>query len=130
MYNATYLTLPVIFVYDKDLKDVHAVGTNQHDRLYLDEDGHIQYANLQNGEGTKFGTYKFVFDKKYHDAKNLPFTKEEIEEIGLTFYDAYFDMVDLEKYASDTYIQMLKESEERNKRLLIKLLELREKDDG
>ncbi|MGY3716752.1 YopX family protein [Sutcliffiella cohnii] len=38
-------------VYDKSLKKVHVVGTNQHDSITC-FDGEIKYYNLQNGEGS------------------------------------------------------------------------------
>ena len=48
MYNPTYLKAVLIYVKDKETGYIHIVGTNQHDRLYLDDDGNIQYMNLQN----------------------------------------------------------------------------------
>lgn len=77
------------------------VGTNEHDRLYLDDDGHIQYFNLQNGCGTP-DEYDFVLDPEGHDQNNLPFTEEEQIMYGLSNMDAYFGGVDLKKAQSLT----------------------------
>ena len=77
------------------------VGTNEHDRLYLDDDGHIQYFNLQNGCGTP-DEYDFVLDPEGHGQNNLPFTEEEQIMYGLSNMDAYFGGVDLKKAQSLT----------------------------
>ena len=90
---------PAIYVRDYCTKCIHMVGTNEHDRLYLDDDGHIQYFNLQNGCGTP-GEYDFVLVSEGHDQNNLPFTEEEQIMYGLSNMDAYFDGVDLEKHKS------------------------------
>ena len=54
------------------------VGTDAHDRLYLDAHGNIQYSNLQNGGGTP-DDYSFVLDEDGHKQSNLPFSKKEQE---------------------------------------------------
>lgn len=46
-------------IYDNDYKEKHIIGTNPHDCLYV-EDGVVYYYNLQNSEGSKYGTYTFV----------------------------------------------------------------------
>ena len=46
-------------ILDTDNGTSHIVGTNVHDVLYV-ENGVVYYSNLQNGEGSKYGTYKFV----------------------------------------------------------------------
>lgn len=74
MYNPTYLKAILIYVKDKETGYIHTVGTDQHDRLYLDNDGNIQYMNLQNG-GTTEGDYEFVLDEQGHNQSNLTFTK-------------------------------------------------------
>ena len=58
------------------------VGTDAHDRLYLDANGNIQYSNLQNGGGTP-DDYSFVLDEDGHNQNNLPFTKNEQMLYGL-----------------------------------------------
>lgn len=60
------IKMPAIYVRDYCTKCIHMVGTNEHDRLYLDDDGHIQYFNLQNGCGTP-DEYDFVLDPEGHD---------------------------------------------------------------
>lgn len=80
MYNPTYLKAILIYVRDKQTGYIHIVGTDQHDRLYLDDNGNIQYMNLQNG-GTTEEDYEFVLDEQGHNQNNLTFTKEEQELI-------------------------------------------------
>lgn len=101
MYNPNYLKAILIYVKDKETGYIHIVGTDQHDRLYLDDDGHIQYFNLQNGCGTP-DEYDFVLDPEGHDQNNLPFTEEEQIMYGLSNMDAYFGGVDLKKAQSLT----------------------------
>ena len=95
------IKMPAIYVRDYCTKCIHMVGTNEHDRLYLDDDGHIQYFNLQNGCGTP-DEYDFVLDPEGHDQNNLPFTEEEQIMYGLSNMDAYFGGVDLKKAQSLT----------------------------
>lgn len=41
----------------------HEYGTNPHDSLIVSEDGRsLAYYNLQNGDGSRFGDYRFVGD--------------------------------------------------------------------
>lgn len=93
--------MPAIYVRDYCTKCIHMVGTNEHDRLYLDDDGHIQYFNLQNGCGTP-DEYDFVLDPEGHGQNNLPFTEEEQIMYGLSNMGAYFGGVDLKKAQSLT----------------------------
>lgn len=69
------------------------VGTDAHDRLYLDAHGNIQYSNLQNGGGTP-DDYSFVLDEDGHNQSNLPFSKKEQELQGLDEEDAFFTNMD------------------------------------
>ena len=97
MYNPTYLKAVLIYVKDKETGYIHIVGADQHDRLYLDDDGNIQYMNLQNG-GTTECDYEFVLDEQGHNQSNLTLTKEEQEKYGLSNMDDYFNSIDLELY--------------------------------
>nr|DAE60656.1 MAG TPA: hypothetical protein [Caudoviricetes sp.] len=97
MYNPNYLKAILIYVKDKETGYIHIVGTDQHDRLYLDDSGNIQYLNLQNG-GTTEGDYEFVLDKQGHNQNNLTFTEEEQATYGLSNMDDYFNSIDLELY--------------------------------
>lgn len=97
MYNPNYLKAILIYVKDKETGYIHIVGTDQHDRLYLDDDGNIQYMNLQNG-GTTEEDYEFVLDEQGHNQNNLTFTKEEQEKYGLSNMDDYFNSIELETY--------------------------------
>ena len=43
---------------------IRKYGTNHHDALIISEDGrYLVYENLQNGEGSEFGDYRFVVDE-------------------------------------------------------------------
>lgn len=97
MYNPNYLKAILIYVRDKDTGYIHIVGTDQQDRLYLDDSGNIQYLNLQNGGSTE-GDYEFVLDEQGHNQNDLTFTKEEQEKYGLSNMDDYFNSIDLETY--------------------------------
>lgn len=44
-----------LFVKDKDTGTIHRVGDDVHDSLYVDENGYVQYYNMQNGCGTMSG---------------------------------------------------------------------------
>lgn len=51
-------------ILDKDTGHEHIIGTDPHDTLYV-EDGVVYYYNLQNGDGSKYGCYRFV-DKEIY----------------------------------------------------------------
>lgn len=53
------MLFPIIKVKDNDTGHEHIVGTNSHDTLLIN-DGKITYYNLQNGEGSEYGTYSFL----------------------------------------------------------------------
>ena len=114
MYNPTYLKAVLIYVKDKETGYIHIVGTDQHDRLYLDDDGNIQYMNLQNG-GTTEGDYEFVLDEQGHNQNQLTFTKEKY---GLTNMDDYFHSIDLELYMDLEAKKRIEELTEINMRLV------------
>lgn len=111
------IKMPAIYVRDYCTKCIHMVGTNEHDRLYLDDDGHIQYFNLQNGCGTP-DEYDFVLDPEGHDQDNLPFTKEEQEKYGLSNMDDYFNSIGLETYMDLEAKKRIQELTEINMRLV------------
>lgn len=108
------IKMPAIYVRDYCTKCIHMVGTNEHDRLYLDDEGHVQYLNLQNGCGTPT-EYDFVLDPEGHDQNNLPFTEEEQSlygPYGLNNMDAWFGGVDLEMHKA-----LLEEQKKQNEEL-------------
>lgn len=119
MYNPNYLKAILIYVRDKDTGYIHIVGTDQHDRLYLDDDGNIQYMNLQNG-GTTEGNYEyeFVLDEEGHNQNNLTFTEEEQATYGLSNMDDYFNSMDLEMYMDSVTKKRIQELTEINMRLV------------
>lgn len=95
MINFDYFCLPALYVKDNSSDVIHMVGTDSHDRLYLDAHGNIQYSNLQNGGGTP-DDYSFVLDEDGHNQSNLPFTKKEQESYGLDEKDAFFTNLDID----------------------------------
>lgn len=119
MYNPNYLNAILIYVRDKDTGYIHIVGTDQHDRLYLDENGNIQYLNLQNG-GTTDGNYdyEFVLDEQGHNQNNLTFTEEEQATYGLSNMDDYFNSMDLETFMNSVARKRIQELTEINMRLV------------
>lgn len=117
MYNPNYLKAILIYVKDKETGYIHIVGTDQHDRLYLDDDGNIQYMNLQNG-GTTEEDYEFVLDEQGHNQNNLTFTKEEQEKYGLSNMDDYFNSIELETYMDLEAKKRIQELTEINMQLL------------
>ena len=119
MYNPNYLKSILIYVRDKDTGYIHLVGTDHHDRLYLDENGNIQYLNLQNG-GTTEGDYEFVLDEQGHNQDNLTFTEEEQEKYGLSNIDDYFNSMDLETFMDLEAKKRIQELTEINMRLITK----------
>lgn len=74
-------------MYIKDLQsgDVRKYGTNPHDALRVSPDGTIlSYENLQNGDGSRFGDYRFC------DKDGL--IPEEDEVLVKHGADAYFNI--------------------------------------
>lgn len=75
-----------LFVKDVDNGYVHEYGSDPHDSLILDG-GALYYYNLQNGEGTKYGGYKWV-DENGNDIEeddgekyyHIGFTSDEFKE--------------------------------------------------
>lgn len=95
MINFEDFCLPALYVKDISSDVIHMVGTDAHDRLYLDANGSIQYLNLQSGGGTP-DDYSFVLDEDGHNQNNLPFSKKEQELYGLDEEDAFFTNMDMD----------------------------------
>ena len=54
----------------KDLYNgrIHEYGSNQHDSLVISDDGRtLTYYNLQNGDGSDWGDYRFVPDMEVEE---------------------------------------------------------------
>lgn len=50
-------------ILDLQTGSIHEYGTNGHDSLYVSRDGrYLTYYNLQNGDGSGVGDYRFVCD--------------------------------------------------------------------
>lgn len=58
-------------IYVKDTYDgrIHKLGSSRHDSLYVNDEGHIDYLNLQCCEGTRYGNYIFC-DENGNDLKD------------------------------------------------------------
>jgi len=55
--------LPILQIRDMTDGRVHTYGTDSHDSLLVDDEGNLNYYNLQNGDGTgKHGSYEFVYE--------------------------------------------------------------------
>ena len=91
-------------MYIKDLQtgEVRLYGTNHHDALCVSDYGRfLTYKNLQNGEGSEYGDYRFCNEKGQTPAED-----EDLIKHGA---DAYFNIggffphenEDLEKIKSD-----------------------------
>ena len=82
----------------KDLTNgtVRKYGTNHHDSLRISDDGRtLSYENLQNGDGSEYGDYRFVVDED----GNIPADYEAVGKYGA---DAYFNIGGfLDKYLTD-----------------------------
>ena len=100
MTDKTFLEIPIIRVRDKISGKAHDVGSDEYDRLYLDEDGHIQYISLRTLKGTKDGAYYFTVDG-YHNPVFTPC----IRHVGKPLWDNYyFPMCDPAEYMRDELI--------------------------
>ena len=58
-----------IYVKDTYNGHIHKLGSNCHDSLYVNDEGHIDYLNLQCCEGTRYGSYIFC-DKNGNDLRD------------------------------------------------------------
>ena len=73
------------------IKDMHTgkvrmYGDDVHDALQISKDGRtISYANLQNGDGSRYGEYRFVTDEE----GKIPAEDETLCKYGA---DAYFNI--------------------------------------
>jgi hypothetical protein len=92
------MLLPIIFIKDRATGTIREVGSDVHDKLYLDQEGHIQYYNMQNGCSSEDGTYEFLIDEEGHNHNNLPFTEEERIDYLLDNTDCCFGMVESATY--------------------------------
>ena len=73
----------MLFLRDNTNGRVHRYSTNQHDSLILDEEGKIQYLNLQNGTGTLFPEEGYSFcDSEGRDINPLLCGDEVYLDIG------------------------------------------------
>ena len=60
--NVMPYKFPMLWIKDKCTGSEHLYGTDSHDSLWIDQEGNLQYYNLQNEDGTggKEGSYEFV----------------------------------------------------------------------
>lgn len=71
-------------ILDTTTGNIHEYGSNPHDSLRISGDGRtLTYYNLQCGEGSKYGDFRFVMD----DGK-IPIESETVEaEFGDYFFN-------------------------------------------
>jgi hypothetical protein len=61
MQTSNYIPkVPIIYVKEKSTEFIHVVGSEYFDRLYIDENGRLQYCDTETGGGTSNGNYEFV----------------------------------------------------------------------
>ena len=73
-----------IFILDNITGEIHEYGEDCHDSLIVQEDGSLQYYNLQNGEGTLGGGYSFCFENGTKPSDCV--YAEDFLDIGGEFY--------------------------------------------
>lgn len=72
-------------ILDLQTGDVHEYGSNCHDSLAISQDGRtLTYYNLQNGDGSMLGDYRFVMDDN-----KVP---EESQTADAIHAECYFDI--------------------------------------
>ena len=75
-----------MYIKDNYTGTVRLYGTNHHDSLEISDDGrYLTYYNLQCGEGSKYGSFRFVTDEN----GKIPQEDEVLVRHGA---DAYFNI--------------------------------------
>lgn len=95
MFNPNYLKAILIYVRDKYTGYIHIVGTDKHDRLYLDDSGNIQYLNLQNG-GNVYDLYLALSRDHLVNEKNDGNVTYYYAMDGAYDYENYYDLIELD----------------------------------
>lgn len=86
-------------MYIKDLQTGHVrkYGSDRHDSLRISDDGRVlSYYNLQNGDGSQWGDYRFCDDEGH--------TPEEDETLAKYGADAYFNIGGWEEEKTVTWM--------------------------
>ena len=84
---------PQIFIQDMESGRVFKYGKNCHDRLVISEDGRsLHYANLQNGDGSKFGNYRFYYEKPVIETE-----MDKAHEVEIDYYARHLHNEPLEQ---------------------------------
>jgi len=79
-------------ILDTQTGRIHEYGSNPHDSLYVNNDGrYLTYFNLQNGDGSGVGDYRFVCD----DGK-IPSESETADAIHA---EVYFNIGGFDKHS-------------------------------
>lgn len=97
-----------MYIKDKYSGTVRKYGTNHHDSLRISNDGRtLSYENLQNGDGSRYGDYRFVTDKEGH----IPAEDEDLIKYGA---GAYFNIggFKLEEVLEEINTELAKKCEE------------------
>lgn len=79
------MRIPLIRVKDKQGNYTHILGTDSHDTLHINEEGSLDYLNLQGCDGTgKHGTFEFVgYSHEFSPYLEIEFvTLEKFKELA------------------------------------------------
>lgn len=80
-----------MYIKDMETGEVRKYGLDCHDSLMISNDGRtLSYYNLQNGDGSAYGEYRFVVDEEGH-------TPEEDDVLIRHGADAYFNIGGFQK---------------------------------
>lgn len=84
---------PQIFIQDVQSGRVFEFGKSCHDRLVISEDGRsLHYANLQCGDGSEFGGYRF-----YYENPTIETEMDKAHEYEINYYARHLSNMPLEK---------------------------------
>ena len=82
-----------VFIQDMESGRVFEYGKNCHDRLVISEDGRsLHYANLQNGDGSEFGNYRFYYEKPVIETE-----MDKAHEVEIDYYARHLHNKPLDK---------------------------------
>lgn len=75
-----------MYIKDMQTGKIRLYGSDPHDSLMISDDGRsLTYYNLQCGEGSKYGDFRFVTDEEGH----IPSEDETVMKYGA---DTYFNI--------------------------------------
>mgnify|MGYP003299682489 CR=1 FL=1 len=84
---------PQIFILDMESGNVFEYGKNCHDRLVVSGDGRsLHYANLQNGDGSRVGSYRFYYEKPVIETE-----MDKVHEFEIDYYARHLNNKSLQE---------------------------------